>query len=312
MTIDMQPKVNILLSTYNGARFISEQLDSLYEQTYPNIAVHIRDDGSTDNTLELISSHPICSRVVSVTSGSNIGVAPSFLELLANNGSVGELYAFCDQDDVWKLDKISRAVDRIANQPDPKKVLYCTRLEYVDEHLEFLGLSLLPRLVGFRNAVVENIATGCTVVFGDTIRQLMMRANPADMMMHDWWAYLVASAFGTVVYDELHSIQYRQHGGTVTSWEPGLVKIGTRARGLVARLRLHEHKGLESLNQAIRFLDTYPDTSNKDKAIVELLVALRERGMLWKRICYVVNSEVVRSNGIENWSLKPMILLGWH
>ncbi|GMQ83465.1 MAG: hypothetical protein BMS9Abin06_0199 [Gammaproteobacteria bacterium] len=312
MSIDVTPKVNILLSTYNGERFIAEQLDSLFNQTYSNIAIHIRDDGSTDSTVDLINSHPTNNKPVIFTGGNNIGVIPSFQQLLASSGAPGDLYAFCDQDDVWKPEKIARAVEWIMKRREPDRVLYCTRLEYVDEHLKHLGYSLIPRLTGFSNAVVENIATGCTVVFGETIRRLILEGTPDDMMMHDWWAYLAASAFGDIVYDDFPSIQYRQHGDTVTAWEPGLVKLRARARGLIDRLKMREHKGLDSLNQAIHFLDTYPNTPDDAKTIVNTLVELRENGKLWQRLRYVAHPEVLRTNSIENWSLKPMILFGWH
>lgn len=311
MSSTVTPRVNILLSTYNGEQFIVEQLDSLLNQTYFNISIHVRDDGSTDRTVDLIRTY-LKNKSVSLSIGDNIGVIQSFLELLGSIGSTGELFAFCDQDDVWKPEKISRAVEKIMNQPEPGKVLYCTKLEYVDENLKHLGYSLTPRITGFSNAVVENIATGCTVVFGEKIRQLLLSGNPDDMMMHDWWAYLVASAFGDIVYDDFPSIQYRQHGNTVTAWEPGLVKLQARAHGLIRRLKMREHKGLDSLNQAVCFLETYPDAPDDAKTIVNSLIELRENGKLWKRLRYVIHPQVLRTNPIENWSLKPMILFGWH
>jgi len=312
MNINATPKVNILLSTYNGEQFITEQLDSLYNQTYSNIAIYIRDDGSTDNTIDLINAHPINNKLAALTTENNIGVIPSFLKLLAHSGKTGDLYAFCDQDDIWKPEKISRAVEQIVDRPEPDKVLYCSRLEYVDQHLKHLGYSLTPRLTGFSNAVVENIATGCTVVFGETIRKLILEGKSEKMMMHDWWAYLTASAFGDIVYDDFPSIQYRQHGSTVTAWEPGLVKLRARAHGLIRRLKMREHQGLDSLNQAVLFLETYHSAPDDAKAIVNNLVELREKGKLLQRFQYVVHPQVLRTNPIENWSLKPMILFGWH
>ena len=312
MSTTAVPRVHILLSTYNGERFIDSQLDSLFAQTYPNIVIHVRDDGSADATVDLINARLNKGIPIIFDRGRNIGVIASFMELLASVDKEGELYAFCDQDDVWRPDKISRAVERIMQSSAPDKVLYCSRLEYVDERLNHLGYSLVPRVTGFRNAIVENIATGCTVVFGSSIRKQILAGNPADMMMHDWWAYLVASAFGEVAYDNFPSIQYRQHRDTVTAWEPGLVKIRARARGLAKRLKMREHTGLESLNQAIRFLEVYPDAPVEMKRIVTRVVALRERGRFWQRMRYILHPEVLRTNPVENWSLKPMILFGWH
>jgi len=310
--MNLYPKVNILLSTYNGERFIAEQLDSLFKQSYSNIEIYIRDDGSTDRTVDLIKSCSFDNKLVTFTAANNISVVASFLQLLANSGESGDLYAFCDQDDVWKPDKITRAVEKIMDCAEPDKVLFCSRLEYVDEQLKPLGLSSIPRFVGFNNAVVENIATGCTVVFGETIRQLMLKGRSNDMIMHDWWAYLVASVFGDVIYDNVSSIRYRQHGSTFTAWEPGYAKLRTRAREFMIRLGMREHKGLDSLNQVIRFLNTYPDIPADAKEIVDTLVALREKGKFWQRLRYIMQPEVLRTEPSENWALKAMILFGMH
>lgn len=306
------PRVNILLSTYNGEHFIIELLDSLFKQSYSNLTLYIRDDGSTDNTVALIKSFLVHNKSVTFTTGNNIGVIPSFLKLLATSGESDNLYAFCDQDDVWKPEKIARAVDQIMDSPEPDRALYCSRLEYVDEQLKHLGFSLLPRLVGFNNAVVENIASGCTIVFGETLRQLILKGAPDDMIMHDWWAYLVASVFGNVIYDDVPSILYRQHGSTYTAWEPGHIKLWTRMREFMVRLGRREHKGLDSLNQAIRFLNTYPDMPVEAKKIVETLVELRKKGTFWQRFRYIRHPDVLRTELLENQALKAMVLFGMH
>jgi len=308
----LSPKINILLSTYNGERFIIEQLDSLFNQTYANIKIYIRDDGSTDSTVNLIRTYPDHKKLITLSIGNNIGVIPSFLQLLTDNEGTNELYAFCDQDDVWRPEKISRAVEKVMSCSEPDKILYCSRLEYVDENLRHLGYSPLPRHIGFSNAAVENIATGCTVVFGETIRKFLLKGTPSDMLMHDWWAYLIASTFGDVIYDEFPSIQYRQHDNTVTPWEPGLVKLRNLSAGFIARITMQKHKGLSSLNQAIHFIETYPDTPNDAKAIINTLIELRKNKKLWQRIKYVTHPEVKRTDPIENIFLKPLILFGWH
>ncbi|NOX76407.1 MAG: glycosyltransferase family 2 protein [Gammaproteobacteria bacterium] len=306
------PRVNILLSTYNGERFITEQLDSLFSQSYPNIAIHIRDDGSTDRTVGIIKIHPRHGELGSFDTGNNVGVVPSFLQLVTCHGEPGDLYAFCDQDDVWKPEKIARAVERIMKRPQPDKVLYCSRLEYVDDDLAHLGYSLVPRQTGFGNAVMENVAIGCTSVFGDTIRQRLSEESTEKMIMHDWWAYLTATAFGEVIYDDFASLQYRQHSNTFTAWEPGHKKLHARARDFAVRFMAREHKGLDSLNQAISFINTYPDAPNDVKKIVNTLIELRTRGNLWRRFRYVTHPEVFRTEPMENRALKIMILLGLH
>ena len=101
-------KVNILLSTYNGEKFIKQQIESLLAQTYENIAIHVRDDGSTDGTIGLLNQYSGNPKV-HLYFGDNLGYRKSFAWLLSNCCDA-DFYAYCDQDDVWMPDKISRAV----------------------------------------------------------------------------------------------------------------------------------------------------------------------------------------------------------
>ena len=312
--MNSSPRVTVLLSTWQGERYLPELLSSLAAQTWPRLRIRVRDDGSTDGTVPLLHEFASGREAVEVVEGENLGVVGSFHELLGGGegNAEDELYAFCDQDDVWLPDKIERAVRRILRTPDPASTLYCGRLIYTDAALREIGRSRVPSHLGFRNAVVENIAVGCTVVFGERIRRLLRRGRPGDMMMHDWWAYLAASAFGTVVYDEEPRILYRQHGENLAGWEGRARKIANRTRGLFRRL-FAGVQGMDSLNQAVRFVETYGDLVPAEmRAVVERLLRLRGPGRLGERIRYILRPEVARNDPIENFGLKPMILFGWH
>lgn len=188
--------------------------------------------------------------------------------------------------------------------------MYCSRLKYVNARLVPLGLSLIPTAIGFQNAIVENIATGCSVVIGSDLRRRLLQAAPADMMMHDWWAYLAATAFGQVVYDPTPTVHYRQHRGNVAGWERKPLRIWNRSKGLIRRL-LSESRGLDSLGQAVRFIATYPDIPRQSRQIVEELLHLRDAGVL-SRMRYALHPRVERNDVIENVGLKAMLLMGWH
>ncbi len=105
------------------------------------------------------------------------------------------------------LNKLSAEKENIA--------LYCSRLEYVDENLAHIKYSIVPRVVALENALVENIATGCTVALTRSARRLIVDYPPNRIIMHDWWFYIVVAAFGKVIYDEFPSIKYRQHGNNM-------------------------------------------------------------------------------------------------
>lgn len=305
--------VNILLSSYNGRAFIREQIESLLAQTYENIVIHIRDDGSTDDTAAIVQSYLSTNNHIHLITGSNIGVVASFTELLKQAPkSEYNLYAFCDQDDIWLPDKIERAVTLLSKQARPDNSLYCSRLEYVNEKLGHLGYSPIPKATGFRNAIVENVAIGCTSVFGAEVREKILIASPTNMIMHDWWAYLTASSFGEVVFDKKPTILYRQHVNSVTEFEPRLNKIIARFRSFISRLFTNQHKGLDSLNQAIHFKNTYKDLPDEYAKIIDYLIGLRKSHTLFDRIKYIYKTDVRRTNSVENWALKAVILLGLH
>lgn len=307
-----QPRLLILLSTYNGEKYIAELIESIISQPYKNFELVIRDDGSSDGTLGIINKYATDNRNITIIKGDNLGVIRSFITLLAFQPTIKpDCYLFCDQDDIWLPNKLKNTAMNMRKSAHIESALYCSRLNYVDQNLKSLGLSRVPRSVGFNNAVVENIAIGCTMAFGENIRQQILAAPPEFMMMHDWWAYLLASAFGEIIYDNEVTILYRQHGTSVTPWEPGLKKINARAKGFFRRLLSKQPKGLDSINQAIRFIEFYHDVPAEHRATVQRLVELRKSGLI-ARIKYVYSSNVKRTDPLENALLIPLILLGWH
>jgi glycosyltransferase involved in cell wall biosynthesis len=198
------PSVQILLSTFEGERFLAPLLDSLLAQDHGSVEILVRDDGSTDGTLELLRS-----RGLDAERGEHVGFVQSFAALLARANA--DHVAFCDQDDVWLPDKLSRAIGRLEDVSGP--ALYCGRLAVVDERVEPLGLSPLPRRgLSFANALVESQAAGCTIVLNRPARELLGEFPP-EVVSHDWWAYLVLSAFGEIVYDPHPAILFRKHKG---------------------------------------------------------------------------------------------------
>lgn len=216
-------KVVVLLSSYQGERFITQQIASILVQLPPDGCIQVRDDGSTDSTVELIEAFG--DSRISVTRGANIGFVRSFLTLLEAAPSEADIFMLSDQDDVWLPHKIERAVDHLkplSGQP----ALYCSRLQLVNENLDPIGLSpAWPRAPSFKNALTENIVTGCTCAINRAALPLARRyGNPELIYFHDWWLYLVIAAFGKVAVDTQATILYRQHANNAIGMGAGLMR----------------------------------------------------------------------------------------
>lgn len=207
-------RVVVLMSTYNGERFIEEQLRSIIEQLPADGLLMIRDDGSNDFTVKLIEAFE--DPRIRLVHGENIGFARSFLTLLVEAPSKADMVMFSDQDDVWLPEKMQRAWQHL--QPlSAQPALYCSAQLLVDVALRPLQATPpWPRGPSFSSALSENIVTGCTAALNQPALALLQSAGvPEGVRFHDWWLYLVVSGFGTVVVDNTPTMLYRQHGGNI-------------------------------------------------------------------------------------------------
>ena len=209
-------QIAILLATYNGADYLQKQLDSIERQTYIHWTVLASDDGSSDETISMMDA--FISKVgkgkVKQVQGPQKGFARNFLSMVCHFELKADAYAYCDQDDIWLDDKLERAAKFLAVVPSHIPALYCSRTQYVDQENHPLGLSLpYSRPAVFANALIQNIASGNTMVFNDAARKLLLQAGPeVDIDLHDWWTYmLVTGVGGQVLFDHTPSVRYRQH-----------------------------------------------------------------------------------------------------
>lgn len=216
------PIVTVILATYNGERFLPEQLESLAAQSRKPDRLVLRDDGSTDRSVELVQAWADRSGVtLQQIMGRRLGPARSFLTAL-QAADQADIFLFCDQDDVWQPFKIARALEYVPWAKGAVPSLCATRLEVVDEQLKALRLSPLPKNLSFSSAVCESLLTGCTMAFNAPFRELLVRALPEQAGMHDWWCYLLATGANgaTLYFDPTPTVLYRQHGGNALGAGP--------------------------------------------------------------------------------------------
>ncbi len=250
---DKQNRVAILLSTFNGERFLPAQLDSLLAQSHAGCDIWVRDDGSSDQSLAIVRRYASIHPNIHIQAGENLGFVASFYELLQNVGAGYDFYFFCDQDDVWLPSKVSRALALLAAAQGA--ALYCSRTQYVDRDLQPIGPSpdYDHSYIGWGNALVQNIATGCTIALNSAARERLLSQRPGFCLAHDWWAYLVVSAFGQVVFDSESHILYRQHGSnTIGMQKQGLAGQWARVQRFWRRLRQAGPGGLDQLREYAR------------------------------------------------------------
>jgi len=227
------PHIAILMGTYNGEAYLSEQLDSIEQQHYPHWTLHVSDDSPTPGTQKLLKAYQQrwgATKLV-IYQGKQQGFATNFMSLVRNTAIHSHYYAFADQDDRWHPEKLQRAVEQLALEEPNQPLLYTARTRLVDEQGQPTGYSALyTRPPAFQNALVQNIASGNTMVFNQAARDYLMRSpHGEDTGLHDWWCYLLVSGCGgRVIYDSTPSLDYRQHDYNLIGMKRGLKSLLSR------------------------------------------------------------------------------------
>lgn len=205
-------KLTVLLSTFNGERYLREQLDSLLSQTVRATEIFVRDDGSTDGTVSILKDYAQRD-ALHWCEGENIGPGRSFWRLLSACGEA-DYCAFCDQDDVWDEDKLETAVDALKRLNPELPALYCSDVRVTDEKRNLLAQHMIRACTpDYPHALIRNLAPGCTFVLNRSALDLLRHydAEAQGIELHDWTAYQIISCFGTVVLDQKPHMDYRQH-----------------------------------------------------------------------------------------------------
>ena len=272
-------KVCVLLSTYNGEKYIKEQLESLYSQEGVSITLLVRDDGSVDSTHTILNTEQDAGRLIWY-SGENLKPAFSFWNLL-QKAPDSPFYAFCDQDDVWDNDKLKVAVDKLVSAGDMPALYFCqTRL--VNASLNEIESVKISPLLTYDEALIYHFVTGCTMVINSAMREVLLRYTPEFIRMHDIWIYNVAQAVGAkVFFDSIPHISYRQHGGNVIG-QANSFKTVWKAR--VERIK--KDKCIRS-RLAKELLNGYSDVmSSKNLLLTKMAANYKDNFASWMKLLF--------------------------
>ena len=300
--------VTILLCTFNGERFLAQQLASLERQTFKNWKLIASDDGSSDQTKSILHAFrkSFAPGKVNIIDGPRRGAPANFLFLACGKNLASDYYAFCDQDDVWEADKLARAIGVLEQAGLDVPALYGSRTSLIDEAGKMIGFSpLFPKTPTFRSALVQSIAGGNTMVFNQKARDLLAFCG-ADINIpsHDWWLYQVTSACGGCVrYDAYPSVRYRQHSQNVIGSNMGFAARMRRLR----MLRQGRFRHWSELNVAA-LARIRPRMNAENQQIFDLFCKARHRPLL-QRAAMFAEAGVYRQTLLGNLGLAAAVVL---
>lgn len=229
----MEKTITILLSTYNGEKFLKQLLNSVLAQDTQDgklkINLFVRDDGSSDKTIDILKLYATEGLLTLADYGKeNMGFAKSFSWLI-KNAPKSDFYAFCDQDDIWLPQKISNAVNALEKEDEKIPLLYNTNLIVVDENLNEItrdthSILLKGSQHKFEENVLQNNTYGCTVVINDTLRQLYNEIPSEEIRSHDYILAVLATGIGKYIYEDNPQILYRQHRNNTVGFYKGSLR----------------------------------------------------------------------------------------
>jgi len=234
------PKVIIMMGTYNGARYLAEQLDSIRSQSHQNWEIWISDDASTDDTITLLKEYQLrlANNKLNIDDGPHKGFSANFMSLIPKVATDSDYYAYSDQDDIWDSNKLERALLWLSTVPADIPALYCSRTKIIDANGNSISYSpLFKKRPSFLNALVQNIGGGNSMVFNHaTLNLLRSVHSDLTVVAHDWWTYLlVTGAGGEVYYDPCSTLCYRQHAanlsGSNIQWSARFRRINMLFKG---------------------------------------------------------------------------------
>ena len=217
--------VAVILCTYNGAKYIDEQISSILDQTYPNVHIYIQDDRSTDDTWEVLQKYTDNSRVTLFQSEKNLGYPFAFYDLLSKVNDA-DYYSFSDQDDVWQKDKIERAMNLLSGSDKSKPAIVFANYDVCDENLNKIRTSSGPnRKPDFLYSLYACLGLGFTCVLNHKAKDLIQNRRSKRNITKDVWMGMCCTAFGEAFFDPKPCALHRRNPGAFSSQDKNFFQI---------------------------------------------------------------------------------------
>jgi len=243
-----------MMGTFNGEKYISEQLDSILNQTHKNWRLIVSDDGSSDDTLAILKTYEakLPAGQLIILKGPHHGFAANFLSMCLDDGAQADYYAFCDQDDIWLENKLEVALKWLDAQSNKVPTLYCGGTIYVSGNSKEVGRSVPFSLKpSFSNALVQCLAGGNTMIFNQPLKSLVVEAGNVKVSSHDWWVYILCTATGGLVkFDPNPYVLYRQHSESLVGSNTAiLAKLKRIWMGINGSFKVWNDQNIASLKR---------------------------------------------------------------
>ncbi len=300
-------KITILLATYNGGKFLFQQLDSILKQTNQNWKLLIHDDNSTDNTVDIIRQYQkqYPSKIQFIDDDVSFGNASTNFSFLLEHVDT-EYIMLCDQDDVWVANKIELTLQKMQDMEKHYQntpILIHTDLTVVDEELKVISKSywdyqhLDPSKDSLNRLLVQNTITGCTVMINRELANMALPI-PNNVIMHDWWLGLVAATFGKIIYIDMPMVFYRQHSKNDTGATKFNLKTIWKKMSSLYKIDLQKY-----ILQAKELLDRHQEKMDTEqKKLIFNFIAIENSSWLKSKLILlkykIFKQDLIRNIGL--------------
>lgn len=282
------PKVNILMATYNGSKYIKTQLDSLIHQTYDNIDIYIRDDGSTDDTVKVIEDYiqknKSYKRIILLDNhGKNLRCPHSFYEIF-RCCEQAKYYSMCDQDDVWYPEKIAWAVERLEQEDNDRVLVYYTACDYSDADGKLIRKSPQQKnQLQLTDVLYYTPGSGFTMLINEAARKKLILDVELGPELHDRWLIRGGVCFGKVIYEPRATANHIRHESAVTAGDAGNMN-------LLLNFIKSELAGEDAKKEkeALRFFEKSfaDDLSEEQKRVLRIFTKKNSVGVWFQKVFY--------------------------
>lgn len=302
-------KILVLMSSYNGEKYIVKQIESIFRQTLAkNVRLRIRDDGSTDSTVSVIKSlggvYPI-----ELVAGENVGYNASFFELLSgiDEDNSYDYYALSDQDDVWLRSKLEAAVKALSSEDGSIPLLYASTSYLVYDDLKIYGQTRRKqRPFTIFNTAIQNICPGHTQVFNGALLKIIQhqQIEPENIYVYDSWITSQAVLYGKILFDNSSFTLYRQHRGNQLG--SGAGRLGQ----MIASIKRDENGDGLKYRRQVEYLVEKNKNELRKQGCYDELRRFIDAGCFAQKVKYLAKSPLYRQNKIETLIFHLAVLSG--